>query len=158
MQSPIPSKDQRSGTKSHQSRNAGNGDVGQPRSKTNWLANDYIVAICGGCTIPPIVIAACVAQLNLTATVVITAYVSLIITYAFTVMSQMHTAYRLATYERDKLREDVAVLSIAYNRALGKLQHRNAVPITIKRTGKNAVAGSSGVSTDPATVVAISEE
>lgn len=157
MKFSVPGKDQaheaRSGATPQGRRTAETEDTGQPvKRSVNRLASNFILAICAGCTTPPIVIFTSIAQLNAQAIVVVTAYTALVIFYIFSTMARMHADLCTARLRLHQLSDDMHSLEAAYRRTISRHNSKIAVPIRIKRTSKNAVAGSSGVSSDPATV------
>lgn len=154
MEFSVPGKDQaeaRSGAFSHIRRSAETENAGQPVKKNaHRLASNFILAILAGCTIPLIAFFVGLVGLNLQSAIVVTAYIALVMLYIFGIMARMHADLCAAKLRFYQLSDDMHILEAAYRRIITR--HKIAVPIRIERVSKNAVAGSGGVTSDPATV------
>lgn len=161
MKFSVSSKEQsRSSAKPSQHRTAETENAGQPPRlrKVNRLASNYILALCAGFTIPPIVLFVCFVGPNLQSTIVVTAYISLVIFYVLSAMVNLHGDLTRAKIRIYHLQADNRSLETAYRRSIERYNSNLAVPIRIKRISRKAVAGSSGVSSEPATVVEFPKE
>ena len=148
----VPSTEQHHFSSASNERSAGADDARQPYPFSERLTRGFHRSIIAACTIPPLVFLVSLSPLNLDGTIIVTAWVALVLTYVLTTLARMRSDLRTGERKWNELRDNALALEAAYERGIDKyndlyaayIEQRGAVPLVAKRARGAAADSPSG--------------